>query len=444
MIVLCPKCKTKYRVDETKVGPQGVKLRCSQCQTIFKVAMKAPAQAPVAAPRPEAPPAPAPKAAVAPPPAPAQPAPAPAPGITAPPPPPPAISGPIMPKTAAKAELLLADADESFLNKIGDELTDAGYMVWYARDGESAFKFIKERKPQVAIIEVLLPGLFGFEVCEKVKADKELSNSVKLVLVGSVFEKNRFRRAPTTLYGADAYVDKYHNGKQVLKKVEVLLGFAKEESLAPSEEETQVSPAPVATAPAPSPKPEPAPQAVPTPRPVQPSPPHPATPTPSAPMPPQPRPVASPPSTPKPVPSAPPKVVAPPPPPRPVPPPAPKPVAPPPPPPEPVKAVPSPDVAPAKPVVGVDWAKAVPASPEHQKAARLARTIVADIALYNPDLVERGVREGNLAQLLQKDLEDGKKHFESKVGPEIMAVADYFQMALDDLIAKKRKKLGLD
>jgi len=85
--------------------------------------------------------------------------------------------------------------------------------------------------PRVAIVEVMLPGLFGFEVCEKVKADPELKDQVKLVLIGSVYEKDRFRRAPSNLYGADEYVDKYHNGKEVLKKVEKLLGFAEEEKV---------------------------------------------------------------------------------------------------------------------------------------------------------------------------------------------------------------------
>jgi hypothetical protein len=86
----------------------------------------------------------------------------------------------------------------------------------------------------------------------------------------------------------------------------------------------------------------------------------------------------------------------------------------------------------------------VPDNPAHQKAARLARTIAADIALYNPELVEKGVREGNFFKLLAKDIEDGRKHYESKVGPEIMALSDYFQLALEDLIAKKKKKLGLN
>ena len=417
MIVACPKCKTKYRVDESKVGPQGVKLRCAKCQVIFRVTKKptpAPQARPTPPPPPSAPPTPPPKVSPpaeqvsAPPPAPAPPSPAPEPGIPRMEPPKEkveGISGPYLPKTEPKAELLLADADEVFLNRIGETLISAGYKVWYARDGVQAFNFIKEHKPKIAIVEVMLPGLFGFEVCEKVKADPELKDLVKLVLIGSVYEKDRFRRAPTQLYGADEYVDKYHNGKEVLAKVEKILGRA-EERVAPPPPEV---PAPQEVAPpsAPAEVREPAP--------------------PSEPAPPAGEPAPSPPvgeAVREPAP--PPSPQVPPPPPSEVPPPSPA--------PEVVK----PEVKP------VDWKAMVPEDPAHQKAARLARNIAADIALYNPDLVERGVREGTFWELLAKDIEDGRKHYESKVAPEVRAGTDYLRLALEDLIARKKKELGLE
>jgi len=407
MFVLCPKCKTKYRVDETKIGPQGAKIRCAKCTAIFRVVK------PLAAARPAQPPAkPAPAPAPAAPAARPAPVPAPAPAAPPKPPPPPAaakITGPYMPRTAPKAELLLADADEVFLNKIGNELLNAGYAVWFAREGESALKFIREKKPPVAILEVILPGLFGFEVCEKVKSDPEFAGATKLILIGSVYEKNRFRRAPVSLYGADEYVDKYHDGVAVLAKVEKVLGFAPVEAAA---EETMPEQAAPEVAPPPLPRPVPVP---PPPRPAAPPPPVRPAPPPAPPAP-------------KPAPAAPP--------PRPAAPPPPKPAVVPPPPPKPAP------VAPPAAALS-DWTKAVPDDPAHQKAARLARTIAADIALYNPDLVERGVRDGNFWELLAKDIDDGKKHYRSKVGPEIQAGADYFKLALEDLIAKKKKKLGL-
>jgi len=455
MFVLCPKCKTKYRVDETKIGPEGAKIKCAKCTTIFKVLKPVRAASPAQAP---AKPAPGPAPAAQP----ARPAPAPTPAPAAPPAPPvppttAEISGPYLPKTAPKATLLLADADEVFLNKIGGELLNAGYAVWYARGGEAALNFIREKKPPVAIIEVMLPGLFGFEVCEKVKSDPAIAQATKLILIGSVYEKNRFRRAPISLYGADEYVDKYHDGVAVLAKVEKVLGFAPAEAAA---EETIPEQAGPEVAPPPPPQPVPAtpPQMKPAPQPAAPAPrPTPAAPGVKPPGPtPAPRPAAPPPrpAVPSPVRPA-PQAPAPGPKPGPVPPVAAKPMAgpttaPTPPTPKPAPVVPPPAAVPPTPPkpasqapASADWTKSVPDDPAHQKAARLARTIAADIALYNPDLVERGVRDGNFWELLAKDIDDGQKHYQSKVGPEIQAAADYFKLALEDLIAKKKKKLGL-
>ena len=418
MFVLCPKCKTKYRVDESKIGPGGAKIKCVKCAVIFRVIKPAARAEAPAAPRTAAAPAPAPAAPR--PPAPPRPA-APMPPARFAPPAParalPEITGPLKPSVPSKAELLLADADENFIDEIGGALLNAGYTVWCARDGESALKFIKERKPPVAVLEVMLPGLFGFEICEKVKSDPDMAAATKLVLIGSVYEKNRFRRAPSNLYGADEYVDKHHDGVEVVDKVEKLMGFAP-----PEQEPAQEQAAP----------PEPPAPSAPRPAPMQFKPAAPApVPRPAAPQPAAPRPAAPPPVRPP----APPPVRPPAPVPRPAavaPAPAPRPAAP---------AAPKPVVA--APAGAIDWTKSVPDDPAHQKAARLARTIAADIALYNPELMEKGVVEGNFFTLLAKDIDDGRKHYLSRVGPEISAGADYYKLALEDLIAKKKKKLGI-
>ncbi len=48
MIAACPKCSAKYRVDESKIGAEGARLRCAKCQAVFRV--RAPQAAAPAAP----------------------------------------------------------------------------------------------------------------------------------------------------------------------------------------------------------------------------------------------------------------------------------------------------------------------------------------------------------------------------------------------------------
>jgi response regulator RpfG family c-di-GMP phosphodiesterase len=68
---------------------------------------------------------------------------------------------------------------------------------------------IEVDKPAVVILDVALPSMYGFEICESVRRNPAL-DGVKLILVASIYDKTRYKRAPSTLYGADAYIEKHH------------------------------------------------------------------------------------------------------------------------------------------------------------------------------------------------------------------------------------------
>jgi hypothetical protein len=68
-------------------------------------------------------------------------------------------------------------------------------------------------------------------------------------------------------------------------------------------------------------------------------------------------------------------------------------------------------------------------------ARRLARTIVSDIAAYNKDVVERGIVEDNLFQVLAEQLAEGRQLYESRVAPELQDRA-LFEQAMVDLLLK--------
>jgi len=249
---------------------------------------------------------------------------------------------------------LVADSDDGFLKHIAKLLLQNSFTVYLAHDGAVAMELMKSKHPQAAIVDVGLPKIFGFEIAEMVKQDPALKDKTKVILLGSVYEKDRYRRQPQSYYGADEYIEKHHDGPVILSKVKKLVLNIPEPAAPPAEE-----------APAPPPATAPAPTAA----------------APAAPAP-----------APRPVPSA---------------------------------------------------APPVPDDPAHQKAARLARTIISDILLYNPEQVVRGIKEGNIYELLAKDIEDGSKHYHSRVSAEIQSQRDYFKEAFEAMIAKKKVELGL-
>jgi predicted Zn finger-like uncharacterized protein len=70
-----------------------------------------------------------------------------------------------------------------------------------------------------------------------------------------------------------------------------------------------------------------------------------------------------------------------------------------------------------------------------EQARRLARIIVSDIVLYNPDAVKRGVADGNLADLLKDELKEGRELLKARMGAEA-AAADYVLEALEDYMQR--------
>lgn len=75
-----------------------------------------------------------------------------------------------------------------------------------------------------------------------------------------------------------------------------------------------------------------------------------------------------------------------------------------------------------------------------EKAKKLARIIVSDIALYNSDHIADGIKSGNLYKLLKEDIIDGIKYFKKRVPSSIPAEA-FLKEAFEEFIAKRRKEM---
>jgi hypothetical protein len=88
-----------------------------------------------------------------------------------------------------------------------------------------------------------------------------------------------------------------------------------------------------------------------------------------------------------------------------------------------------------------------PTAPElaeaHAKAKRLARIIISDIVLYNQAMVDEGVRNDTLFELLADDITEGRALYARRVAEEIRIGSSYLEDGFKDLIATKKKELGL-
>lgn len=208
MIVSCSQCGVKLKVDESKIKEGGSKLRCPKCQNIFTVF------------RPQA------EAHAAPPPAPQAPAMQAPPRETPPAPgPPPAAAKPKPPAEKwplDRRKVLVAHTGDTVLGMVEGILSEAGFETITATDGVQAMVEIERHKPAVVVLDVGLPSIYGFEICDRLKND-ERSKDIKAILIASIFDKTKYKREPTTLYGADDYIEKHHIQDTLARKINRLL-----------------------------------------------------------------------------------------------------------------------------------------------------------------------------------------------------------------------------
>jgi len=78
------------------------------------------------------------------------------------------------------------------------------------------------------------------------------------------------------------------------------------------------------------------------------------------------------------------------------------------------------------------------------EARRLARTIISDIALYNPQKVREGIEKDSVFDILTDELAEGKKYYESMVDEQVRQTTNYFSEALIDILLQQSAKIKSD
>ena len=79
-----------------------------------------------------------------------------------------------LPKVTTEAgTVLVIDDHPANLEAMAEALTPLGYEVWQALDGETGLALARERQPDVILLDVVMPGMDGYEVCQRLKNDDE-------------------------------------------------------------------------------------------------------------------------------------------------------------------------------------------------------------------------------------------------------------------------------
>lgn len=207
MVVRCPKCKIQLKIPDEKVAPEGTRFKCPKCQTVLLV------------------------------------------------------KKPKKPAAQAKAlntkKIMVAHANPEITKQIGGLLSGAGFEVLASQDGVDTMVKILKELPHMALLDVALPKIYGFEVCRQLR-DRPETRRMKLILISSTYNKDQYKRDPQSLYGNDDYLDEHHIEETLLQKVKAL-------SVPKTAARPPAPPSRLAPAPPPPATPPPAPSAPATP-----------------------------------------------------------------------------------------------------------------------------------------------------------------------------------
>jgi predicted Zn finger-like uncharacterized protein len=163
VVVFCPECGHRYALKPDALAQPGLKVLCGTCESVFTPGDK---------------PAPRPVTAVG----------------------------------AVRQTVVVAHESPAVCATVGRVLEDSGYAARYVHDGAravAAFDASLPDHPVALVLDVGVPQVMAFQVIQILRG-RPGAGAVKIILLASVFERTRYKRRPTSLHGADGYVELHH------------------------------------------------------------------------------------------------------------------------------------------------------------------------------------------------------------------------------------------
>ncbi len=123
-------------------------------------------------------------------------------------------------------EILIVDDEPNAVVPIQFLMEQQGYKVMTAERGEDALDLIYQYKPDLVLLDIMLPGIDGYEVCEIVRLNPNYRN-VKMIFLTA--KGREVEIAKGLALGADAYITKPYSNAELVAKVKEILEKSDEE-----------------------------------------------------------------------------------------------------------------------------------------------------------------------------------------------------------------------
>jgi len=117
----------------------------------------------------------------------------------------------------AQYAVLIVDDDVKLVKLLQTYFEKEGYITYSANDGLDALQVVRERKPDIIVLDLMLPGLDGLNVCRRIRKD----NDIPIIMLTARDEESD--RLVGLEIGADDYVTKPFSPKEVVARVKAIL-----------------------------------------------------------------------------------------------------------------------------------------------------------------------------------------------------------------------------
>lgn len=121
----------------------------------------------------------------------------------------------------AANRILVVDDEMHIIRIVKYKLESAGYEVLTALNGEEAIRIANEQKPALIFLDIMMPGLNGYEVCTRLKRDPNTRDIIIIMLSAKGQEADKIKGLEV---GVDEYITKPFSPQDLLDRARDLLG----------------------------------------------------------------------------------------------------------------------------------------------------------------------------------------------------------------------------
>ncbi len=101
--------------------------------------------------------------------------------------------------------ILIVEDEEYLLELLSKKMRDVGFDVLFDKTGSDTLKIISEKKPSVVLLDVVLPGISGFDLLSKIRKNKKIKDTCVIIL-SNLGQKSEIDKGLKS--GADGYIVK--------------------------------------------------------------------------------------------------------------------------------------------------------------------------------------------------------------------------------------------